>query len=129
MRKEGVRVLLAVNQVERHLWQQQRDISEYCAGRSLVVVAHSPLTQGRRLGDPVVKEVAAESGQDSGAARVHRLVQKGVVIILKSDREARIMENMEWEGWELGPKDMQALDGLDEGQRANAGEWDPFGWE
>lgn len=49
---------------------------EYCAGRGIVAVAYSPWTQERRLGDPVVKEVAARADKAKAQVVLHWLVQK-----------------------------------------------------
>lgn len=36
---------------------------------------------------------------------------------------------MAWDGWALGPKIKQAPDDLDEGQKGDVGEWEPFAWQ
>jgi len=51
------------------------------------------------------------------------------VVIPKSDREERIRENSKLFGWEIDAEDMNEIAELDEGQRGNVGEWDPFAWE
>jgi diketogulonate reductase-like aldo/keto reductase len=52
-----------------------------------------------------------------------------VVIIPKSDKESRIIENSGVFGWELKDEDLDLIDALDEGQKGNIGEWDPFAWD
>lgn len=124
-----VSVVPAVNQIECHPWQQQREIRAYCAERGIVVVAYSPLAQGGRLGDEVVQRVASRVGRTPAQVVLRWLLQRGLVVIPKSDREVRIVENMGCFGWELGEEDVAAIDALDEGQKGNVGEWDPFAWE
>ncbi|KAL8243571.1 hypothetical protein R6Q59_009829 [Mikania micrantha] len=129
MEREGVEVFPAVNQVEFHPWQQQREIVEWCKAKGVVVVAYSPLTQGRRLGDPVVKQVCERVGRTPAQVVLRWCLQKGIVVIPKSDKKERIVENMKLFDFELGKEEMEMLDRLDEGQKGNVGEWDPFAWE
>ncbi|KAF7846212.1 hypothetical protein BT93_L4834 [Corymbia citriodora subsp. variegata] len=129
MESQGVNVLPAVNQIEFHPWNQQREIRKYCRSKGIVVVAYSPLSNGKRLDDAVVKDVAEKLGKSEAQVVLRWCLQSGVVVIPKSDRESRIKENMEVFGWELGREDMERIDGLDEGQKGNVGEWDPFAWD
>lgn len=46
------------NRVELHPWCQQRDIVDYCNKEGILVQAYSPLTQGKKLNDPTLLEVA-----------------------------------------------------------------------
>lgn len=129
MAHDDVTVFPAVNQVEFHPWQQQREIRTWCREKDVVVVAYSPLTQGTRLGDPVIGEVAKKVGRTPAQVVLRWCLQSGVVVIPKSDKESRIVENRGLFDFELDEEDMKKIDALDEGQKANVGEWDPFAWE
>lgn len=129
MSQPGVHTLPAVNQIELHPWNQQRVIREYCARKNIIVTAYSPLTQGQRLGDKVIGGIARKVGKTPAQVVLRWCLQVGVVVIPKSDREERIVENKGLFGWELDGEDMEAIDGLDEGQKGNLGEWDPFALE
>lgn len=124
-----VDVLPAVNQIEFHPWNQQRVLVDYCRNKGIVVTAYSPLTQGKRLGDPVIKQIAVKVNKTSAQVVLRWCLQIGVVVIPKSDREVRINENKELFGWQLDAEDMAKIAELDEGQKGNLGEWDPFAWE
>ena len=126
---EAVDTVPAVNQVEFHPWNQQREIVTYCREKGIVVTAYSPLTQGRRLGDGTIGKISQKVGKTPAQVVLRWCLQKGVVVIPKSDREVRIIENKELFGWELESQDVAEIDALDEGQRGNIGEWDPFAWE
>lgn len=125
----GVRVLPAVNQVEFHPWNQQREILDYCNKKGIVVVGYSPLTQGKRLGDRVIAKIAEKHTKTPAQVVLRWCLQKGVVVIPKSDREERINENKGLFGWTLDLEDMEEIAKLDEGQKGNLGEWDPSAWE
>lgn len=129
MKEDGVTILPAVNQVEFHPWQQQREIRKYCKEKGIVVVAYSPLTQGKRLKDPVIVKIAEKYGRSPAQVVLRWCLQRDVVIIPKSDKEERIVENKGIFDWELKGEDVEAIDALDEGQRGNVGEWDPFHWD
>lgn len=124
-----VKIKPVVNQIEFHPWQQQRELRKYCAEKGIVVVAYSPIAQGKRLGDEAVKKLAAKYGRSPAQVVLRWVLQKGVVAIPKSDREMRITENLGALGWEMEKEDVEALDALDEGQKGNQGEWDPYAWE
>jgi len=121
--------LPAVNQIEFHPWNQQREILAYCEKKGIVVTAYSPLTQGKRLGDATIVRVAEKLGKTPAQVVLRWCLQKGVSIIPKSDRDERINENKNLYDFELDEDDMKAIDALDEGQKGNQGEWDPFAWE
>lgn len=129
MKEDGVKILPAVNQIEFHPWQQQRELMKYCKGKGIIVVAYSPLTQGKRLGDKVIAQIAEKYGRTPAQVVLRWCLQKGVVIIPKSDKESRIAENKGIFNWELNEEDMKVIDELDEGQKGNVGEWDPYAYE
>ncbi|KAF3917126.1 hypothetical protein ABW20_dc0107173 [Dactylellina cionopaga] len=124
-----VHITPAVNQIEFHPWCQHRELVDYCKAKGIVVVAYSPLTQGKRLNDPVIVEVSKRIGKTPAQVVLRWCLQIGVVVIPKSDREERIKENMEIFGWELDEDDMEKIRSLDEGIAGKLGEWDPDAWE
>lgn len=127
--EEGVYIQPVCNQIELHPWNQQRRLRGYCKEKGIVVVAYSPLTQGRRLGDETIVALAKKYNRTPAQIVLRWGLQKGLVVIPKSDREARIIENQQLFGWELADEDIEIIDALDEGQKANLGEWDPYAWD
>jgi len=129
MVEDGVYIEPVCNQVELHPWNQQRRLQTYCREKNIVLVAYSPLTQGRRLNDATIAAMAHKYGKTPAQVVLRWALQKGLVVVPKSDREARIIENKQIFGWELSKEDSETIDGLDEGQKANVGEWDPYAWD
>lgn len=129
MQEPGVKIFPAVNQIEFHPWQQHRELRKYCDQKGIIVVAYSPLTQGRRLGDATIAKIAERVNRTPAQVVLRWCLQKGVVIIPKSDKEKRIIENKGIFDWELSTEDVELIDGLDEGQKGNVGEWDPYAHE
>ena len=104
----------SVNQVEFHPFLFQRELLEYGQKHHIHLEAYSPLTRGRRLKDPVIKEIAARYGRTPAQILIRWGLQHGLVVIPKSVRPERIRENADVFGFEIKSPDMARLDALDE---------------
>ena len=104
----------AVNQVEFHPFLYQRELLQFCEGRRIQLEAYSPLTRGRRLKHPVIKEIAAKYRKTPAQVLIRWGLQHGLVEIPKSVRPERIRENADVFDFEIGSADMARLDALDE---------------
>ena len=93
------------------------------------MVAYSPLTQGKRLGDDVIKGIAKKHGKSAAQVVLRWILQRGMVTIPKSDKDSRIRENADIFDFELDEEDLAKIDKLDEGQKANIGKSIAFGPE
>lgn len=114
----------AVNQIELSpfLYRSREDTLRRCAEEGIVVEAYSPLTKGRRLGDPTVASVAAEVGRTPAQVLIRWSLQKGFVVLPRSSNASRIAENAAVFDFSLDDAQMDALDALDEGLTTG---WDP----
>jgi diketogulonate reductase-like aldo/keto reductase len=121
---QNARVLPAVNQIELHPFLQQRELVRYCAERGIVVEAYSPLTKGRRLGDPRLVAIARELGRAPAQVLIRWSLEKGFVVIPKSADRERIVANADVFDFELGERATARLDALEESLRTA---WDPSG--
>lgn len=79
--------------------------------------------------DATIAQLAEKYGKTPAQIVLRWCLQQGVVVIPKSDREERIVENKGIFGWELSNDDCKIIERLDEGQKGNVGEWDPFAHE
>ena len=118
-----------VNQIEFHPWNQQKKIVEYCKKEGIAVQAYSPLTQGQKLGDPVIAEVAKKHGKTSAQVVLRWVIQQGVIAIPKSENPGRIRENAAIYDFELDDEDLAKIATLDKGQAGNIGMWNPWDHE
>jgi len=107
----------AVNQVELHPRLQQAGLRREHADRGIVTEAWSPLAQGAVLDDPVITGIADEHGVTPGQVVIRWHIQLGNVVIPKSVTPARIEENFDVFGFHLTEAEMQAIEGLDAGER------------
>jgi diketogulonate reductase-like aldo/keto reductase len=112
----------AVNQVEFSPFLYQRGLLEFCRAHGIQLEAYSPLTRGRRLRDERILEVAGRAGRTPAQVLIRWALQHDVVVILKSVRRERIVENAAVFDFSLSAHDMATLDALDESHRFA---WDP----
>jgi diketogulonate reductase-like aldo/keto reductase len=110
----------AVNQIELHPWLQQLELRKIHDDLGIRTEAWSPLGRGHVLADPVVQACAAEHGRSPAQIILRWHIQLGNIAIPKASTEARIRENLNVFGFELSARDMDALAGLDRGQRTGS---------
>jgi diketogulonate reductase-like aldo/keto reductase len=113
-----------VNQIELHPFLQRRDTCALCREQGIIVEAYSPLTQGKRLDDPVIREVARSAGRTPAQVMLRWSMQHGNVVLPKSVTRARIAENAAVFDFTLDADQMAKLDGLEQNL---ALAWDPDG--
>lgn len=107
----------AVNQVELHPRLQQRELRAFHEEHSIVTESWSPLGRGALLDDPVVRELAAQTGRTPAQVLLRWNVQLGCVVIPRSVRAQRIKENGQIFDFELNHEQMEAIARLDREQR------------
>lgn len=103
----------AVNQVQFNPFRYRRALLEYCRKEGIAFEAYSPLARGKGLDDPVVAAIAARLDRTPAQVVLRWAVQHGAIVIPKSSRRERIVENAQIFEFELGEDDMRALDALD----------------
>jgi diketogulonate reductase-like aldo/keto reductase len=115
-------VVPAVNQIELHPFLQQPETVAFCRANAIAVEAYSPLTKGRRLDHPALGAVAREVGRSPAQVLIRWSLQHGFVVLPKSAKRARVLENAAVFDFELGPDQLARLDALDENLHTA---WDP----
>jgi diketogulonate reductase-like aldo/keto reductase len=114
----------AVNQIELSpfLHRSREETLRRCAEAGIALEAYSPLTKGRRLGDPTLAAVAGEVGRTPAQVLIRWSLQKGFVVLPRSSNAARIAENAAVFDFALDDAQMARLDALDEDLTTG---WDP----
>ena len=107
----------SVNQIELHPYLQQAGLRREHSDRGIVTESWSPLAQGLVLDDPEIVRIAEAHGRTPGQVVLRWHLQLGLVVFPKSSTPARIEENFDLFGFELGDEDMAALERLDRGER------------
>lgn len=89
------RVPLAANQVEYHPFLDQRHLRAFLAERDMALIAYAPLAQGRVVGHPTIREIAANHGASDGQIALAWLLHApNTAAIPKTANPERLAENL-----------------------------------
>jgi diketogulonate reductase-like aldo/keto reductase len=112
----------AVNQVEFSPYLYQKDLLEFCRSHDIQLEAYSPLTKGHMLNDPKLLTIAKEYSKSTAQILIRWVLQKEVVVIPKSSRRERILENADVFDFKISSDDIRLLDSFNQDLRTS---WDP----
>ncbi|QDH22093.1 aldo/keto reductase [Saccharibacillus brassicae] len=110
-------VVPAVNQVEFHPLLTQNELLNYCAQKGIQVEAWSPLARGLLFDNEVVKGLGDKYGKSPAQILLRWVLDKGVVVLTRSVKESRIVENADLFDFTLTPEDVTALEALNKNER------------
>lgn len=113
-----VDIVPAVNQLEVHVFQQQRIASEILKKYGTQLMAWSPLAQGKNnlFANETLVEIGKKYGKTAAQVNLRFLIQSGVVVIPKSTHKERMEENFELLDFSLTEEEMDQLRALDLGK-------------
>ena len=122
-----VEVTPAVNQVETHVFQQQKTAHEYMEKYGVQHESWGPFAEGRKdfFSNPVLTEIGRKYGKSSAQTALRFLLQSNVVVIPKSTHKERIAQNIDVFDFTLSEADMEAIRKLDEGESLFFSHYDP----
>lgn len=117
----------AVNQVETHIFQQQKAAHAVMEKYGIAHESWGPFAEGRKdfFTNPTVMAVGEKYGKTVAQTALRYLIQSGVIVIPKSVRRERMEENLNVFNFKLSESDMSALSALDEGESAFFSHYDP----
>ena len=115
-------IIPVINQVEFSPYNYQKDLLDVCNKNKILLEAYSPLTRMKKLDDPKVLPIAKKYGKTVAQILLRWAIEHDIVVIPKSARKERIIENANIFNFSLDKDDMKILDNLDEGFRTA---WDP----
>ena len=117
----------AVNQVETHVFHQQKTAHTYMEKYGVQHESWGPFAEGRRdfFSNPVLTEIGARYGKSSAQTALRFLLQSDVVVIPKSTHKERMEENLDVFDFALSSEDMEAIRSLDEGESLFFNHYDP----
>ena len=138
---QGVRDVLsyavippAVLQVELHAYNQQNKLLRFCREAGIAVFGFSPLGAGSYveigmaeardsvLQNETVIEIADRLKKTPAQIVLRWSIQRGTGVVVKTSKISRMSENLAGVGevgWELSPRDVARIRGLDQGRRFN----------
>ncbi len=111
-------VVPVVNQVECHPYLQIEQLRAWNSAHQIATEAWSPLGSGKGLlDDPVLADIAEKRGATPAQVVLAWHIAQGNIVIPKSVTPSRIEENWASLGVHLEPEDIDAIEGLERGER------------
>ncbi len=122
-----VEVTPAVNQVETHVFQQQKKAHEYMEKYEVQHESWGPFAEGRKdfFTNPTLTEIGAKYGKSAAQTALRFLIQSNVVVIPKSTHKERMEQNFDVFDFTLSGEDMAKIQALDEGESLFFSHYDP----
>lgn len=122
-----VEVTPAVNQVETHVFQQQKAAHEYMEKYHVQHESWGPFAEGRKdfFTNPTLVEIGQKYAKSSAQVALRFLLQSDVVVIPKSTHKERMEQNINVFDFTLSSEDMEAIRKLDEGESLFFSHYDP----
>lgn len=117
----------AINQVETHVFQQQKKAHDYMEKYGVQHQSWGPFAEGRKdfFSNPTLTEIGQKYGKSSAQVALRFLIQSDVVVIPKSVHKERMEQNFDVFDFNLDNADMEAIRKLDEGESLFFSHYDP----
>jgi len=108
-----------INQVECHPNLNQQKLLEYCQRNGVQMEAYAPIRRADKelLNDPVLKEIAAKHNKTPAQVAFRWQIQRGVVVIPKSSKKTRMLENIDIFDFNISDADMKKILGMKQKER------------
>ncbi len=117
----------AVNQVETHIFCQQKAAKEYMKKYGTQIMSWGPFAEGRNdyFNNPILKEIGTKHSKTVAQTALRFLLQSDVVLIPKSTHIERMKENFDIFDFVLDHDDMKRIETLDTGNSLFFSHYDP----
>ena len=117
------KVIPAINQVETHVFRQQKKLRELECQIGTKPESWSPLACGQNniWNNPVLVRIAKSHGRSVSQIALRFLVQQGIIVIPKTTNPEHMKENISVLDFDLDAEEMQAIKELEVGRSL-------FGW-
>lgn len=108
-------VVPAVNQVETHPFNQQVEAQHFMRENNVQLESWGPFAEGKNniFQNELLLSVAGKYGKSAAQVILRWLTQREIIVIPKSVRKERIVENFNIFDFELNAEDMAAINTLD----------------
>jgi 2,5-diketo-D-gluconate reductase A len=120
-------VVPAVNQVETHVFNQQIESHNFMKENNVQIESWGPFAEGKNnmFQNETLVSIAENYNKTVAQVVLRWLIQRGVVVIPKSVRKERIIENFNIFDFELSQEDMEKIATLDTKQSLFFSHQDP----
>lgn len=122
-----VKVKPMVNQMETHVFNQQKKLHEILKENKCQLMSWGPFAEGKNdfFNNTVLKSIGSKYGKTSAQTALRYLIQKNIIVIPKSIRKERMLENINVFDFTLSNEDMVAIEQLDTGNSLFFSHYDP----
>jgi diketogulonate reductase-like aldo/keto reductase len=105
----------AVNQIEVNPFQQQIETQKCLQDNSVQVEAWAPFAEGKNniFQNELLLSIAAKNKKSVAQVILRWIVQRGMIVLAKSTRKERMIENISVFDFELSAEDVAAIASLD----------------
>lgn len=121
---KSCKVTPAVNQVELHPFLQRPELVAFCQKHNILMEGYSPLAKAARMTHPALVAVAEAVGATPAQVMLRWALDRGFVVLPKSSKAERQMENASVDSVVLGPH-AATLAAMEEGLITG---WNPLVW-
>jgi 2,5-diketo-D-gluconate reductase A len=106
-----------MNQLETHIFQQQKFNRRYLEKYGALLEAWSPLARGEKnmFSNPYLLEVGKKYNKSASQVALRFLVQSGIVTLVKSSTPEHMKENIDIFDFVLSEEEMKTMEDMDEG--------------
>ena len=117
----------AVNQIETHVFQQQKVAREYLQKYNCQPESWGPFAEGRNdmFTNPVLTKIGERYGKTAAQTALRFLMQSDVVVIPKSVHKDRMQQNFDIFDFTLTPEEMTEIEALDSRESLFFSHYDP----
>lgn len=105
------------NQIELHPALQQNELVAFHERNGIATASWSPLGRGALLEEPLLARIASKHQRSVAQIILRWHVERGLIVIPKASSEERLRENLDLFGFALDEEDLEAIAGLDRGER------------
>lgn len=104
-----------VNQMEVHIFNQQKQLKEYADKYDIQIEAWAPFGEGRggTFDNDVIREIGKKYDKTTAQVMLRWHIQRGIVVIPKSTHKESMIENYNVFNFMLTDDEMQTIAGLD----------------
>ena len=117
----------AVNQIETHVFQQQKVAKEYLQKYGCQIESWGPFAEGRNdmFTNPVLTKIGEKYGKTAAQTALRFLLQSDVVIIPKSVHKDRMQQNFDLFDFTLTAEEIAEIEALDGRESLFFSHYDP----
>ena len=107
----------AVNQVESNVFFQQQESQKFMQGKGVTMEAWAPFAEGQNdlFGNKTLAAIGEAHGKSVAQVVLRWLLQRGIVVIPKTVKRERMMQNMDVFDFELSADEMAQIAQMETG--------------